>query len=567
MRDLKLGTFCALAALLVACSNDEGPTPDGGPDVTQVDAGPPDAEPDSGPDAQQPLEIHSEAHRFPVAAPTPPNPVTGEESPPETEYFQVVRYWAANASGPPQAIVVGYPGAQLGAGSYATLAENLIRASRGAIEFWAYERRSNALEDRTGFEAAVEAGDASVAAGYYFHGEPIDGRTFQGTYESNEPSFMSEWGLAGEIENLSQVLALVPEDKRKTNLVLLGFSLGAPVVQQYAAWDFGDRKGSDDLAALVILDGGGLRQGLTEEEYHEVGCVGSLGNRVGLDEMRASGPYYQDQGLGARFWVALELAAMRASGLYGDSRAEVQEDFLRQLTGLLLQRGDLHLTYRANFGALVDNQTSLAVVTRTSLGFFAGGPVEQYHNDLADEDLWRPADPDVLYDWLAYDETDPPELVDMEALTAAIVAPPTGALEWYAPVRLNLDVCAADDLAVTPDASDYRWNLGLKVTRQAEMDAPVFFFFAEYGELDDMGVVTAYRDSLPPVGPGRVNEGAPRDPSLPVSRTGFVFILGPGWYHMDAISAAWDRGREFLYEPLVEFILANTSGTVRASLP
>ena len=193
--------------------------------------------------------------------------------------------------------------------------------------------------------------------------------------------------------------------------------------------------------------------------------------------------------------------------------------------------------------------------------------MEEYDNPLAGETLVRPADTTVLYGWLDYDEVDPPELSSLEVLAQAIVAPPAGALEWYAPTRLNLDVCAVDSLDVTEDASDYRWREGLRVTRQADMDAPVFFFFAEYGELSDMGVVTAYRDSLPPVGSGRVNAGAPRDPSLPLRRSGFVLVFGPGFYHMDVLAAAPEMGRRYLYEPLAEFILANTEGTVDVSLP
>ncbi len=558
--------LAVLALGLGACSDDERTGQDGGGlDAETVDGG---LDGSGRVDAQadaEPIEVVSEVQSIPVS-PSPPNPVSEESAPPETEQIAVIRYRAVNGTKPVQAIVIGYPGAQLGAGSYALLAKNLIRESKGAIEFWAYERRSNLLEDRVGLDAAMVQGDPSIATGYYSGQQEVDGQSFQGFLDSHDPSFMSEWGLALEMEDFKEVVEMIPEQERKKHVVLLGFSLGAPVVSQYAAWDFDGRKGADDLAALVMLDGGGLKPSISETDYHQTGCYDSLGLRVGLDELRASGPYLQEFQLGSGLWAALEILGMGASGEYGDPAAEMEDPYLSDLMAVFLYKSGLHFTWKAGLGVLVDEAYSPVLVMRAGLGRITGGPVETYINYAAGAQLIRPADTSVVYSWLDYDEVTPRERSYLPEMAKLLYEGVTGGFEWYSPVRLNLDVCAVDGLDVVPSEEDYRWNLGLRVTRNAEMDAPVFFFFAEYGELHDMGIVTAYKDSLPPVGEGRPNEGAERDPSLPVSQSGFVLVRAPRYRHMDVILAASDAGQEYLYGPLTDFILANTEGTIDATM-
>ena len=66
---------------------------------------------------------------------------------------------------------------------------------------------------------------------------------------------MSEWGLATTISDLQAVLGLVPAAGRKVARGLIGHSLGASIVEEYAAWDFTGRPGYEDLAGLVLIDG------------------------------------------------------------------------------------------------------------------------------------------------------------------------------------------------------------------------------------------------------------------------------------------------------------------------
>ncbi len=568
---LILSLLCGLVLVAPGCRLDTAGLPennvnnvnnDAGADVDVADAAP-DADADAGHD---PIVVTSEVRTYPVPA-SPANPVTGETAPPETQFVRVVRYFAENPWHQTRAIVLAYPGAQLGAGSYRTLAETLIERSGGAIELWAYERRGNLLEDRTGVDVALSTGDVDLAFAYYGDGAELGGRTFAGVIAGDTPSFMSEWGLAQEVRDLKMVLDFIPEDRRRSNVILLGFSLGSPFVGQFAAWDFDGAKASDQLAGVVMLDGGGKRRSLSEADYHGEGCVGSLGLRIGLDELRAHGPYVQELGLDSGIWIALELAALRASGYFSDPHAEVTDEVLRNLIGIFLDKAGLRLTARAAMAMLVDDQFAPALVMRAGLGTIAGGPVEEYESIMGGETLLRPASTDVLYSWVDYDQTDPAELSSVEEMARLVLSGPTGAMEWYAPVRLNLDVCACDGLDVRPSDDDYRWRAGLRVTRNSEMDAPVLFFFAEYGEIWDMSFIDNYLLSLPEVGPGRPNAGAPRDPALPPHLTGFSKIVAPRYHHMDCILAAPETGADYLYEPLVDFILANTEGTVSAPLP
>ena len=535
---------------------------DAGSDVDIQDAGP-DADADAGHD---PIVVATEVRTYPVPA-SPANPTTGETAPEQTQFIRVMRFFAENPWGPTRAIVLAYPGAQLGAGSYSAIAQNLIERSGGAIEVWAYERRGNLLEDRTGVDASLQSGDASLAFDYYGEGLELDGKTFSGVIAGDTPTFMSEWGLASEAADLKMVLDFIPEAQRKAHVILMGFSLGSPVVSQFAAWDFDGTKASDWLAGVVMLDGGGLRPGLSEQEYHEEGCVGSLGLKVGLDDLRAAGPYVQELGLDSGIWIALDLAAMRASGLFNDPHDEIQDRVLKNLIGIFLEKPDLRLTARAAMAMLVDDHFAPAIVMRAGLGMVAGGPVEEYLSTIAGETLLRPASTEVLYTWTDYDQTDPAELSSVEEMAHLILSGPTGAMEWYSPVRLNLDVCACDDLNVRENDDDYRWRLGLRVSRNAEMDAPVLFFFAEYGEIWDVSFIENYIHSLPDVGPGRPNAGAARDPALPPHLTGFSRIVAPRYHHMDSILAAPETGSDYLYEPLLDFILANTEGAIEATLP
>jgi len=69
------------------------------------------------------------------------------------------RHHLAGSTGAPQAILIGVPGFEGGAGDFKVLAESVITRAKAdglEIEVWAFDRRSNQLEDLVGLDIAEE---------------------------------------------------------------------------------------------------------------------------------------------------------------------------------------------------------------------------------------------------------------------------------------------------------------------------------------------------------------------------------------------------------------------------
>jgi hypothetical protein len=102
-----------------------------------------------------------------------PRPAGSKPHPEQCDWVSYLRF--RNASGPTDPdeadrILVSQPGVLEGAGAYESVARNTVAdaASRGKnIEVWAMDRRSNCLEDHTGFEAGRASGDVNDALDYY----------------------------------------------------------------------------------------------------------------------------------------------------------------------------------------------------------------------------------------------------------------------------------------------------------------------------------------------------------------------------------------------------------------
>ena len=93
-----------------------------------------------------------------VDAPAPPrNPKIGVSTPASLNKARFLRYRGSAEARRARAIVVCVPGMPAGAMAYDELARRLIQLSEGQIEVWSIDRRSNALEDLTGMQAAEMA--------------------------------------------------------------------------------------------------------------------------------------------------------------------------------------------------------------------------------------------------------------------------------------------------------------------------------------------------------------------------------------------------------------------------
>ena len=172
--------------------------------------------------------------------------VSGASGPGPARYDRVSyeRFGPASA----KRVLILVPGFQGGAGDFSLVGPEIVRHVKG-LQVWAYDRRSQAFEDHTGFAT----GDPDRAFGYYLQGEAVGGKTFAPVDGASVP-YVRDWGLKLALEDLRQVVKRARRGGRK--VILGGHSLGASMAVAYAAWDFGGRAGHRDLSGLVLIDGG-----------------------------------------------------------------------------------------------------------------------------------------------------------------------------------------------------------------------------------------------------------------------------------------------------------------------
>jgi cysteine-rich repeat protein len=173
-------------------------------------------------------------------------------------------------AGDPDAVLILVPGFAGGSHSFKYLAENLlVRAEAGGtmtLEVWAYDRRTNQLEDRAGAALAESERDPLLAFNWYFGDEaglPSDPRlTRRAVFHSGEDvAFIANWTpnvFARDIDVLVDTAAALPSAPK---VFLGGHSLGTTFLARYASTDLdpgaGVQPGYAKLAGLVLFEGGG----------------------------------------------------------------------------------------------------------------------------------------------------------------------------------------------------------------------------------------------------------------------------------------------------------------------
>ena len=124
---------------------------------------------------------------FPAgAAAGPVASVPGASGPGPSRYDRVSyeRFGPAAA----KRVLILVPGTQGGAGDFSLVGPEIVRRVPG-LQVWAYERRTQAFEDHTGFAT----GDPDRAFGYYLGGQAIGARRFAPVAGASVP-FVREWG-------------------------------------------------------------------------------------------------------------------------------------------------------------------------------------------------------------------------------------------------------------------------------------------------------------------------------------------------------------------------------------
>jgi cysteine-rich repeat protein len=179
------------------------------------------------------------------------------------------RYRVAGA-GDPDAVLILIPGFAGGSGSFSVVARNLLtRAVTGGqivLEVWAYDRRTNFLEDVEGSDLATDALDPLLALDWFFGAEvglPLDPMlTRRAVFHTGATvPFVANFTrhvFARDVDAVVEAARALPGPPA---VFLGGHSLGTSFTAAYAATDFDPGVGVDagyaKLNGLVLLEGGG----------------------------------------------------------------------------------------------------------------------------------------------------------------------------------------------------------------------------------------------------------------------------------------------------------------------
>lgn len=561
-----------LAPLALAACSDPTPAP-------VLDAATPDVA-DASPDAPAPDVTKPMVRDLPYAPPpasvvaepgvrreaffvqtpaAPRNATTQAATPTEYDRVQVLRYRADTpAVTPARAVLVMVPGFLGGAGSFDPLARSLVRRSVAAgtpVEVWSIDRRSNLLEDLRGMHAAATARDPEIATSYYLRQDvTLGGRGFEGYRGPTDPalSYMAEWGLATLVHDLRAVVARVPDSRQ--HVVLVGHSLGASIVEAYAAWDFDGTPGHRSIAGLAMIDGVASGSSVTEMQWRAGGGSGPIGlGNVGVDRLRMAGPWFTALPfIGVKALVVSEIVARRATLAPDAVVADPDRDALFRV--LLSVPRVPPLSNTAAMGFAFDESSCPLGFARMSVGAPVG-PVARAVNPFdAMEMLAVPGSATETYRWTDAPAVTPGEFTPIANAAAAWTATPSNFSEWYFPTRLGLDVSALGSLSLAMESWQVRE--GIRAMHGRGVDVPV------------LGIATAFTARASAYDRVRDRVAAAVGSDLPAAgatramATAFRAIAVARMTHIDPLTAADDNAEN----PVPEAVLGFATGATRATV-
>lgn len=189
------------------------------------------------------------------------------------------RYTRHHLAGPtqqPDAILILVPGFEGGAGDFNILADSLITRANAegfVLEVWAFDRRTNQLEDLIGLDLAEEFLNPLIALDWLYGGElgltlhPVlaagpNRRAVFYDAQADVP-FIANWTNLVFSRDIDAVVEAARAVASNQNVFLGGHSAGTGFTARYAATDFNlTGVGSPDpgrakLRGLVLLEGGG----------------------------------------------------------------------------------------------------------------------------------------------------------------------------------------------------------------------------------------------------------------------------------------------------------------------
>ena len=469
------------------------------------------------------------------------------------------------------AVGVFMPGYLAGGGYFDPVARNAIRdaAARGRhIEVWGLDRRSNCLEDHRGLVAGAAAKDPKVAFDYYFHDQPVNGKTFAGFRTGDDVEFLRHVGIDQTVRDWRTVLTTgIPSAKvRRRKVICGGHSLGGPITTALAGWDFdGDPKTTADAGYRL--------------------CAGFLGfdTRFMLNPSPAANPSPQGVLTGAgnaqdspnENTTPLTPETFELPAIFGIGALFTphKTDVLGQLPSTTNIETALRLLFSRNaaqfatgptlrsftlddasvLAGIFDDNSAVLSFLRVSVGFFTGGAIaDKNFPTQGDGTFAIPTDPNATYTWVNYDKVGDAahpltaneaggDYTDRESETVALrdlartqFEAPANFLEQYFPRKLTKDVAALGNGDRSGDLANLRYDGVVK--------KPAMLIMA--GDSTD--------NKNADDGPPKVGEPPNR---LPLSRR----IIIPGYNHNDVLLAARrqnDGRREPSSTALMRYLLA-----------
>lgn len=425
-----------------------------------------------GPTAFETLSVPSAAHPANTPDGTPANAVP-PGSTLATQFGSTVfdlnqatytRFYVPGA-GEPDAVLILVPGFAGGAHDFKNLAEHLlVRAAGGGaivLEVWAFDRRTNQLEDLSGANLAEAELDPKLALDWFFGSEmgfSLDPRlTRRAVFHAGEDvAFIANFSPHVFMQDIDAVVEQARALSSSPAVFLGGHSLGTSFAARYAATDFdpgpGSLPGYSKLAGLVMFEGlgGSLPTGPPPSDdldliiakadgglYHAVkngdarcvdgtpcpngdsDCAG-VPLPAGAVSNRCVEP--TEAYLGADLTAPLVLvtpqvqAAGEIAGIQGILDPEglilVQQDFgsgpaVDKVAGLGILGILPASSTRAGVGFFLDDDFSPVSAFQASLGFSNNGPNLPFFGVLLPQPAWT--DPYRL--WIGIDSPQPPQAI------------------------------------------------------------------------------------------------------------------------------------------------------------
>ncbi len=340
--------------------------------------------------------------------------VRGASGPGPARYDRVSyeRFGPASA----KRVLILVPGTQGGAGDFSLVGPEIVKRVKG-LQVWAYDRRSQALEDHRGFAS----GNPDTAFKYYLGG---------GGFKPASAPFARDWGLKLALEDLRAVVKRARRGGRK--VILGGHSLGASMAVAYAAWDFRGRPGFRDLSGLVLIDGGLLG---TSPKLADV--------KQRIAALRTGDPFLDLLRIGVP-WASGVFSDL--AGLYAKVRPDARATFIDYPLIPAALKPPVPATNEGVLGYAFDESTSPGVL---SLIHVRAGALAT----SGDPRPWQNG-----------------EVTPIQNVAKLFGRSPADASEWYFPLRLSLDVQGASALGRNP-VTRY---LHLRVWHKRAIDVPLY---------------------------------------------------------------------------------------------